>query len=85
MGLEEFKRTKIRSALMGIPVTITEEIISKAARCSNEGKFQWNLSKTSSWVKTTKEAFHTGRPTNKLCDMQKEHKVLQKLVLDYFL
>jgi len=85
MDLEEFKRTEIRSALMGVPVTITEDIISKVVRCSNEGKFQWNLSKSSSWVNKTKEAFHIGRATNKFCDMHKEYRVLQKLVLDCFL
>jgi len=85
MGLEEFKRTEIRSAVMGISVTITQDIIARAARCSNEGKFQWNMSKTSSWVKTVKKVFHKDRPTNKFFDMQKEHRVLQKLVLDCFL
>ena len=39
MGFPEFTKTEIRSAVMGIPVTITEEIIARAARCSNEGKF----------------------------------------------
>jgi len=38
MSLEEFKRTYIRSAVMGIPVTITEDIIARAARCS-KGNF----------------------------------------------
>ena len=85
MGLEEFKRIEIRYVVMAIPVTITEEVIARAAKCSIEGKFQWNLGKASSWVKTVKEVFHTGRPSNKFCNMQKEHRVLQKLVLDCFL
>ena len=45
MSLKEFKGIEICSAVMGIPITITKEIIVRAARCSNEGKFQWNLNK----------------------------------------
>ena len=86
MGLKKFTRTEIRSDVMGIPVTITEEVIPRAARCSIEGKFQWNLNnKTRSWINTIKEAFHTRRPSNKLCDIYKEHRILQKLVLECFL
>jgi hypothetical protein len=79
MGLKEFTRTEIRSAVMGIPITITEEIIARAARCSNEAKWNMNI-KTSSWIQTTHDAFHQGRPSNKYKDMQKEHRVLQKLI-----
>jgi len=69
-GLEEFTRTEIRSTIMGIPIIITEDIIARTARCSNEGKFQWNLnSKTSSWIKTMYDTFHKGRTSNKLIDM----------------
>jgi len=39
MGLQEFTRIEIRSDFVGIHITITEEIVAKAARCSNEGKF----------------------------------------------
>ena len=31
MGLEPFRRTEIRSAVMGVPITITEEVIAKHA------------------------------------------------------
>jgi len=86
MGLEEFTRTEIRSAVMGIHISITEEIIARASRCSNEGKFQWNLNnKTSSWIQTTYDAFHKERPSNKYKDVQKEHKVLHKLAQECFL
>jgi len=44
MGLEPFKKLEIRSAVMGIPITITEEVISKACRMAPEGRFQWNVS-----------------------------------------
>ena len=32
MGLEPYKRLEIRSAVMGIPITIAEEVIAKACR-----------------------------------------------------
>jgi len=37
MVLQEFTGTEILSNVMGIPITITEEIIGKAARRTNEG------------------------------------------------
>jgi len=39
MGLKEFKRTEIGSNVMGILVTITEEVIGRACRRSVEGAF----------------------------------------------
>jgi len=48
LGLKPFTCTKIRSNIMGIPVTITEETIAKACRREAEGSFEENLdSKTS--------------------------------------
>lgn len=85
MGFPKFTKTKIRSSVMEIPITITEEIIEKSSRCFNEGKFQWNLGKKSSCVKTTTKVFHKDRLSDKYYDMQKEHKVLQKLMTDCFL
>ena len=70
---------------MGIRVTIIEDVIARAARCSNTRKFQWNLKKISSRVNTIKEVLHKDKPTNKFCDMLNEYRVLQKLVLDCFL
>jgi len=49
---------------MGIPIIISEEVIARAARCSIDGKFQWNLNnKTSSWIETTKEVLHKNSAT----------------------
>ena len=45
MGLEPFRRTEIRSAVMGVPITITEEVIAKACRASSEGRFLWNVNR----------------------------------------
>jgi len=55
MGLKEFKRTKIGSNVMGIPVTVTKEVIGRACRKSVERTFQWNLNKkTSDWIPLVK-------------------------------
>jgi len=81
MGLPEFTQVEISPAVMGIPVTITEEIVAKASRCANEGKFQWNLGEKSSWKKTVDEVFHKDRASKK----KVEHGVLQKVMVDSFL
>jgi len=85
MGLEEFKRIVIRSAVMGIKVTINEEVITRAARCSNTGKFHKGVKKNNSWVEKINDTLHKGRPTNKTCDMLNEHRVLQNLIFDCFM
>jgi len=38
MGLKSFKQTEIRSYVMGIPITITKEVIAKACRVSANGR-----------------------------------------------
>ena len=43
------------------------------------------MGKKSSWVQTTADVFHKDRPSDKYYDMQKEHKFLQKLIIDCFL
>jgi hypothetical protein len=43
MGLKPFEGMEIRSAVMGIPVTITERVISKACRVSSKGYFKWEV------------------------------------------
>jgi len=85
MGLKEFKRTEIRSNVMGIAVTITEEVIGRACRRSVEGVFQWNLNKkTSDLIPVVKQSLFKGKNDEKYCDMEKEHKVLQKLLQECF-
>ena len=39
MNLKPFIQTEIRSAVMGIPITITEEVIAKACRVAPTGRF----------------------------------------------
>jgi hypothetical protein len=86
MGLKKFTRTEIRSTVMGITISITEEIIEKATRCEAEGKFQWNLNKkSSSWKEITYETLYKNNASDKYKDMQKEQKVLQKMIQECFL
>ena len=42
MGLESFRQTEIRSSVLGILITITEEVIAKACRVAANGRFIWN-------------------------------------------
>jgi len=45
IGLEPFRQTEISSAVMDIPITITEEVIAKACRVAPTGRFLWNISR----------------------------------------
>ena len=49
------RQTEIRSYVMGIPITITEEVIAKACRVSANGRFIWNANRTYPSWKATKE------------------------------
>ncbi|RHN45523.1 hypothetical protein MtrunA17_Chr7g0232191 [Medicago truncatula] len=84
-GLEDFKKTEIRSAVMGIRTTITREVIVKAAKCSNTSKFQLNVKKNNPWIKKINETLHKVRPTDKTLDLLDEHRVLHKLILECFM
>jgi len=85
MGLQEFKQVEIRSAVMGIKVTITEEMLANAARCTNYGMFELNVKKDSHWMEKVHKTLYEGRPIDQTCDMQNEHRVLHKLILECFL
>jgi len=85
-GLEKFKRVEILSNVMGIPITITKEVIGKACRRNVEGTFQRNLNKkTSDWIPVVKQSLFKGKKEGNYSDMEKEHKVLQKLMQECFL
>ena len=55
MGLEPFRQTEIRSAVMGIPITITEEVIAKACWVAPSGRFPWNVSRKHPLLKMMEE------------------------------
>ena len=63
MGLKKFRRTEIHSNVMGIPITINEEVIGRACRRSVEGAFQWTL--------VVKQSLFKGKKDGKYRDMEK--------------
>jgi len=84
MGLEPYKRLEIRSAVMGIPITIIEEVISGACRVAPEGRFQWNISKKNPLLESYTNLLLKGDPATKLVDMEGNHRMLLKFITDCF-
>lgn len=70
MGLPKFKEVEVRLAVKGIRVTIAEEMLAKAARCSNYGMFEINVKKDSHWMEKVYKTLYEERPTYKTCDMK---------------
>ncbi|RHN60096.1 hypothetical protein MtrunA17_Chr4g0021651 [Medicago truncatula] len=64
MGLRPFRGTKIRSAVMGMEITITQETIARACRCSNSGLFQIDAVK-SQWEGKINGVLFGGNPKAK--------------------
>jgi len=86
LGLKPFIETEIRSNIMGILVTITEEVIARACRRDDEGSIEENLNSiTSPWKGIAKHSLFNGKAKGKYKDMKKEHKVLQKFMQECFL
>jgi len=79
MGLEPFRRLKIRSAVMGIPITITEEVIARACRVAPEGRFLWNVSRKEPLLNSYTNLLQKGNPTTKLADMNGKDRMLLSL------
>jgi len=85
MGLETFKETEIRSAVMGVPITITEEIISKACRTEASGRFLWNITKKHALLERYTSVVLKGNPSTKLVDIDPKHRMLLKFLTECFL
>jgi len=77
MGLEPFTCTKIQSSIMGIPVFISEAVISWVIRRASEGMFISGLDndKTSSWNDTVNMTMFNSTKKGKYCDLSMEHKI----------
>ena len=80
IGLEPYKRMEIRSAVMGIPITITEEVIARACRVAPKGRFQWNVSKKNPLLESYINLLLKGNPATKLVDMEGNHRMLLKFI-----
>ena len=80
MGLETFSQTEIRSALMGVPITITEEIIAKACRVEASGRFVWNITKKHPLLESYTSVVLKGKSSTKLVEIDASHRMLLKFL-----
>ena len=84
MGLEPFRQTEVRSAVMGIPTTITEEVIAKACRVAPTGRFLWNVSRSHPLLERFKSVVMNGNLETKLVDIDGHHRMLLKFMTECF-
>jgi len=84
MGLEPFRQIEIRSAVMGIPITITEEVIAKACRVAPTGRFLWNVSRNHPLLDSFKGVVLKGNSSTKLVDIDGQHRMLLKFMTECF-
>jgi hypothetical protein len=76
---------EIRSAVMGIPVTITEEVIAKACRVVSEGRFQNNVKRDDILLKSYYNLLLDGNSEAKTSEMEIHHRMRVKFCTDCFL
>jgi len=81
MGLEPFTCTEIRSSIMGIPVFISEVVISWVIRRAFEGRFVSGLdnSKSSPWNDIVNKTMFSSTRNKKYSDLSMKHKQLLKI------
>jgi len=81
MGLEPFRCTEIRSSIMGIPVFISEEIISFVLRRPSEGNYKGGIgnSKTSPLNEVVNQSMFNNTKKGAYCDLSIEKKMLLKI------
>jgi len=84
MGLESFRQTKIRSSVMGIPITITEEVITKACRVAATGRYSWNANRNHRILDSYKGVVLKGKSSTKLVDIDGQHRMLLKFMTECF-
>jgi len=84
MGLEPFRQTEIRSAVMGIPITITEEVIAKACRVASSRRFLWNVYRNHPLLDSFKGTVLKGNSSTKLVDIDGHHRMLLKFMTECF-
>ena len=85
MGLESFRHTEIRSAVMGVPITITEEVIARACRVEPTGRFVWNITRKHPLLESFTSVVLKGNSATKLVDIDIHHMMLLKFLTECFL
>jgi len=84
MGLESFKQTEIRSSVMGIPITIIEEVIAKAYRVTASGRYVWNANRNHPLLDSYKGVVLKGNSSTKLVDIDGQNRMLLKFMTECF-
>jgi len=81
MSLEPFRCTEIRSSIMGIPVFISEAVISWVIRRASEGRFVNGLdnNKTSPWNDVVNKTMFNSTRKGKYSDLSMKNKMLLKI------
>lgn len=69
---------------MGIPVTITEEVIAKACRVAPEGRFKWDVKKDDILLESYSNLLLNGNSDAKTSDIEIHHRMLVKFCTDCF-
>jgi len=81
LGLKLFTCTEIRSSVMGILVSITEEAIAKTIRRTTKGSFEEGLdSKSSPWNDVVNMTMFNSTKKEKYYDLKMEYKLLLKIM-----
>jgi len=80
MGLESFRQTEIRSTVVGIPITITEEVIAKACRVAPTGRFHWNITRKHPLMSSYTSVVLKGDSATKLVNIDNNHRMLLKFL-----
>jgi hypothetical protein len=67
--------------MMGIPITITEEVIARMIRRAAEGNYKEGLNnnKTSPWIEIVNQTMFNSKKKRKYCDLKLDHKLLLKI------
>ena len=84
MGLEPYRQTEIRSGVMGVPITITEDVIAKACRVAPTGRFLWNITRKHPLLESFTTVVLKGNLANKLVDIDGQHMMLLKFITECF-
>jgi len=84
MGLEPYRQTEIRSAVMGVPITITENVIAKACRVAPTGRFLWNITRKHPLLESFTSVVLKGNLATKLVDIDGHHRMLLKFMTECF-
>lgn len=84
MNPTSFSDLEIRSEVMGIPVTITEEVIAKACRVTAEGRFQEIVKNDDILLKSYNNLLLDGNSDTKTSEMEIHNRMLVKFCTDCF-